>query len=566
MPGDSSSVNNKAKQQDTYDAIIIGSGISGGWAAKELCEKGLKVLLLERGGNIVHPNYPTATNDPWDFPHRSNLTLEEKRTHPIQSRHFSYREDNKHFYINDLENPYEETKRFDWIRGDIVGGRSLLWGRACYRWSDLDFNANLKDGHGVDWPIRYKDLAPWYDYVESFIGVSGQKENILQLPDGIFQPPFEMNVVEKVFKGKIESKYPDRKVIMQRTANLTKAVQGRGQCMARDLCHRGCPYGAYFSTNASTMPAAYATGNLTVRPHSLVRQVLYDEQKQMAKGVEIVDTETSQSMEFYARIIFLNASTVATTGILLNSISGRFPNGLGNGSDQVGRNLMDHHKGLSATATVEGFEDMYHYGRRPTSIYIPRFKNINKKETHFIRGFNLVGGASRGRPPMPDGIGASFKEAMTEPGPWHIYLGGYGECLPYADNRITLSKEKKNKWEQPILVINCEFKDNELAMHEDIGNTAREMLEFAGYKNIEIRNTISAPGNANHEMGTARMGHDPRTSVLNGFNQMHEVPNIFITDGSCMTSGSNVNPSLTYMALTARACAYVVKELKRMKI
>jgi len=566
MPGDSPSVNTKAKQQNTYDAIIVGSGISGGWAAKELCEKGLKVLLLERGGNMVHPNYPTATNDLWEFPHGLRLSVEEKRQHPIQSRHYSYREDNKHFYINDLENPYAETKRFDWIRGDILGGRSLLWGRICYRWSDLDFEANAKDGHGVDWPIRYKNLAPWYDYVESFIGVSGQKENIPQLPDGIFQPPFEMNAVEKMFKGKIESKYPDRKVIMQRTANLTKAVQGRGQCLARDLCHRGCPYGAYFSTNASTMPAAYATGNLTVRPHSLVSKVLYDEQKIKATGVEVVDIETNQLMEFYARIIFLNASTVATTGILLNSTSNRFPNGLGNGSDQVGRNLMDHHKGLSATAPVEGFEDMYYYGRRPTSAYIPRFKNIKEQETGFIRGFNFIVSASRGRPQMLDGIGASLKEAMTEPGPWGIYLGGYGECLPYADNRITLNNDKKNKWGQPTLIIDCEFKDNEKAMHEDMGDTAKEMLEATGFKNIQVKNDISAPGNANHEMGTARMGHDPKTSVLNSFNQMHEVPNVFITDGSCMASSANMNPSLTYMALTARACDYAVKELKRMNI
>ncbi len=566
MPGDSPSINNKAKQQNTYDAIIVGSGISGGWAAKELCEKGLKVLLLERGGNVAHPNYPTATKDPWEFPHRLHLTEEGKKKQYVQSRHYSYREDNKHFYINDQENPYEETKRFDWIRGDIVGGRSLLWARACYRWSDLDFEANLKDGFGVDWPIRYKDIAPWYDYVESFIGVSGQAEGIPHLPDGIFQPPFEMNAVEKYFKGKIESHYTDRKVIMGRTANLTKPVQGRGQCMARDLCHRGCPYGAYFSTNASTMPAAYATGNLTVRPHSLVNKVLYDEQKQRATGVEIIDTETNQAVEFYSRLIFLNASTVATASILLNSISPRFPNGLGNGSDQVGRNLMDHHKGLSATASVEGFEDMYYYGRRPTNIYIPRFKNVKRQDAPFVRGFHLAGSASRGRQLSYNGIGAGLKEAMTEPGGWHMNLYAYGECLPYADNRITLKQDKKDKWGRPIIVINCEFKDNEKVMHEDMGGTAKEMLEAAGFKNINISNELSAPGNANHEMGTARMGSDPKTSVLNGFNQMHEVPNVFITDGSCMTSGSCVNPSITYMALTARACGYAVKELKRMNL
>ncbi|MEO6730870.1 MAG: GMC family oxidoreductase [Ferruginibacter sp.] len=566
MPGESPSINNKATKQNTFDAIIVGSGISGGWAAKELCEKGLKVLLLERGGNVVHPDYPTATKDLWEFPHGLHLSQEEKKRHPIQSRHYSYREDNKHFYINDLENPYEETKRFDWIRGDIVGGRSLLWARACYRWSDLDFEANLKDGVGVDWPIRYKDIAPWYDYVESFIGVSGQAEGLPHLPDGIFQPPFEMNAVEKHFKQKIESHYSDRMVTIGRVANLTKPVQGRGQCMARDLCHRGCPYGAYFSTNASTMPAAYATGNLTVRPHSLVNKVLYDEQKQKASGVEIIDTETNQSMEFYARLLFLNASTVATTSILLNSTSHRFPTGLGNGSDQIGRNLMDHHKGISVSAEVDGFEDMYYYGRRPTNVYIPRFKNVKQKDAPFLRGYHLAAGASRNRPQTHEGIGVSLKDALQEPGGWQISMYGYGECLPYKDNRITLNRDKKDKWGRPLLTIDCEFKDNEKIMHDDMESAAREMLTAAGFKNITTRSLLSAPGNANHEMGTACMGRDPKTSVLNGFNQMHEVPNVFITDGSCMTSNSCVNPSITYMAITARACDYAVKEMKRLNL
>lgn len=552
--------------QNTYDAIIVGSGISGGWAAKELCEKGLKVLLLERGRNLVHPDYPTATKDPWEFTHRQNLTEEDKRSRFIQSRHYSYREDNKHFYINDQENPYTETKRFDWIRGDIVGGRSMLWARACYRWSDLDFEANLKDGHGVDWPIRYKDIAPWYDHVESFIGVSGNRDGIPQLPDGIFLPPFEMNVVEKQFKEKIESIYDDRKVIMGRTANLTKPVQSRGQCMARNLCHRGCPYGAYFSTNASTMPAAIATGNLTVRPHSLVNKVIYDEQKQRAAGVEIIDTETKKTEEFYARIIFLNASTVATTFILLNSVSSRFPNGLGNGSEQVGRNLMDHHKGISITALVEGFEDMVYFGRRPTPLYIPRFANIKEQTPGFIRGFHFGAGASRPRQAGDAVIGDELKEAMTEPGPWQINLYAFGECLPYADNRITLDPDKKDQWGRPIITINCEFKENEKKMHQAMIKTGKEMLEAAGFKNIEVSAEMSFPGNANHEMGTARMGHDPKTSVLNKYNQLHECPNVFITDGSCMTSSAVQNPSLTYMALTARACDHAVGELKKINI
>lgn len=565
MKQDSTFLNTKSKAKNTYDAIIVGSGISGGWAAKELCEKGLRVLLLERGGNVVHPDYPTALKQPWDFPHRLRLSEEDKRQQFVQSRHYSFREDNKHFYIRDQENPYTEAKRFDWIRGDVVGGRSLLWARACYRWSDLDFEANAKDGYGVDWPIRYKDLAPWYDYVESFIGISGQAEGIPHLPDGIFQPPFEMNAVEKLFKQKIEAGYPNRKVIMGRTANLTKPVKGRGQCMARDLCHRGCPYGAYFSTNASTMPAAYATGNLTLRPHSLVNKVLYDEQKQRATGVEVIDTQTNQVEEFYARIIFLNASTVATASILLNSVSTRFPNGLGNGSDQVGRNLMDHHKGLSARATVEGFRDKYYYGRRPTSIYIPRFRNLNGKDAGFLRGYHYGANASR-QTPQPDGIGIALKEAMSEPGDWQIGLWAFGECLPYPDNRITLDPDKKDQWGRPLLVIDCEFKENETLMHEEMGVMAAEMLETAGFSGINVRNEISFPGNANHEMGIARMGRHPKTSVLNSFNQMHEVPNVFITDGSCMTSCSCVNPSLTYMALTARACDYAVREMKLINI
>ncbi len=566
MSLDSLNINTEAKKQNTYDAIIVGSGISGGWAAKELCEKGLKVLMLERGSNVVHPDYPTATKDPWEFKYKFHLTNEDKEKHPIQSRHWSFREDNKHFYINDQENPYDETKRFDWIRGDIVGGRSLLWSRACYRWSDLDFEANAKEGIAVDWPIRYKDIAPWYDYVESFIGVSGQREGIPHLPDGNFLPPYEMNCVEKNFKEKIENHFTGRKVIMGRTANLTQPVKGRGQCQARDLCHRGCPYGAYFSTNASTLPAAFATDNLTLRPHSLVNKVIYDEQKQKATGIEIIDTETNSTVEFYSKIIFLNASTVGTAFLLLNSGSSRFPNGLGNGSDQVGRNLMDHHKGLSAIADVDGFEDSYYSGRRPTGIYIPRFSNLNKKDADFLRGYHFGGGAWRRKQNDSNEIGGPLKKVMAKPGGWQMSLYAFGECLPYTDNRITLNPNKKDKWGRPIVAVNCEFKENERAMNKDISKVAGELLETAGFRNINVRNTISFPGNANHEMGIARMGKDPKTSVLNAFNQMHEVKNVFITDGSCMTSSSCVNPSLTYMALTARACDYAVNEVKKSNI
>lgn len=566
MPGDSLYINSKAKKLNSYDAIVVGSGISGGWAAKELCEKGLRVLLLERGEEVVHPNYPTAMKDPWDFTHRLRLTEADRREQFIQSRHWSYREDNKHFYINDKENPYEETKRFDWIRGNIVGGRSVLWSRACYRWSDLDFEANAKEGIAIDWPIRYKDIAPWYDYVESFIGVSGSRDGIDHLPDGFFQPPFEMNKVEKYFKEKVEASYTDRKVIIGRTANLTQPVKGRGQCMARDLCHRGCPYGAYFSTNASTLPAAHATGNLTVMTGQLVNSVLYDEQKQRAVGVEVVNTKTNQPERFYSQLIFLNASTVATAFILLNSVSSRFPNGLGNGSDQVGRNLMDHHKGLVASADVPGFENWYYNGRRPTNIYIPRFRNLKHRNADFLRGYHYGGNAYRSQQETDGLIGAELKEKMIEAGPWKMNLYGFGECLPYADNRITLNRDKKDKWGRPLVVINCEFKDNEKKMNKEMEEALVEMLDRAGFTGIRSANRMSFPGNANHEMGIARMGTNSNNSVLNGFNQMHEVPNVFITDGSCMTSGSCVNPSLTYMALTARACDYAVKEMKRLNI
>lgn len=551
----------------TYDAIVIGSGITGGWAAKELCEKGLKVLMLERGRNVEHiKDYPTATTPTWELKHRGTLTPEDKKNNFIQSRHWSFREDNKHFFINDQQNRYQEAKRFDWIRGDIVGGRSLLWSRACYRWSDLDFEANLRDGHGVDWPIRYKDIAPWYDHVESFIGVSGSNDGIPHLPDGKFQPPFEMNVVEKYFKQQIESKWKERYVIMGRTANLTEPVKGRGQCQARNQCHRGCPFGAYFSTNASTIPAAYATNNLTVRPHSLVNRIIYDEQKQRATGVEIIDTQTKTTEEFFAKIIFCNASTVATAFILLNSTSNRFPNGLGNGSDQVGRNLMDHHKGLSVTAAVDGFEDSYYFGHRPASLFIPRFRNIKDTTKDFIRGYHFGASAYRATAQSNETIGAAFKESLCEPGQWQMGIYGFGECLPYAENRVTLDTTKEDDWGRPVVAIDCEFKENEKAMHEDMKLAAKELMEAAGFKNTVVNAAISFPGNANHEMGTARMGHDPKTSVLNKWNQMHEVPNVFITDGSCMSSSACQNPSLTYMALTARACDHAISELNKRNI
>jgi choline dehydrogenase-like flavoprotein len=559
-------LNLKAKLQHTYDAIVVGSGISGGWAAKELCEKGLSVLMLERGRPLEHPNYPNATKNPWELECAGRLTEADKQQNPIQSRHWSFRGDNIELYINDKENPYSETKRYDWIRGDIVGGRSVLWGRLCFRLSDLDFEANLKDGVGVDWPVRYKDISPWYDYVENFIGVSGQNEGIPQLPDGIFQPPMEMNCAELDFKEKLKKAFPDRFVTIGRVANLTQPVKGRGQCLYRNLCHRGCPYGSYFSTNASTLPAAFETGNLTLRPFSLANRIIYDEQKGRAIGIELIDTETNEVIEYYSKIIFLNASTLSTAQLLLNSVSPRFPNGFGNDSDQVGRNIMDHPKGAGANARVEGFEDTYYFGRRPTGIYLPRFINLRKRTTGYLRGFAYQGGASRGSwgsHVMSDSIGAELKDAVQTPGPWHIGLDGFAECLPYADNRVTLNTDLKDKWGRNTLTMNIEYKDNERAIHKHMAESAAEMLEAVGYKDVRMFQNLSFPGNTNHEMGAACMGRNPKTSVLNAFNQMHEVKNVFITDGSFMNSSGCVNPSLTYMAFTARAANYAASELKK---
>ncbi len=559
-------LNLNARKMNSYDAIVVGSGITGGWAAKELSEKGLKVLMLERGKTVEHPNYPTALSDPWDVPFGGRVTTEQKRQQHIQARHWSFRQDNHHFYINDLDNPYTEAQRFDWIRADVVGGRSILWSRQCFRWSDLDFEANLHDGYGVDWPIRYKDIAPWYDYVERFIGVSGNRDGIPHLPDGEFQPPMEMNCVERHVKEKVETAFSGRRVITGRTANLTRPLKGRGVCQYRNLCHRGCPYGAYFSTNASTLPAAFATGNLTLRSNALVNRVLYDELSQRASGVEVIDTETNTVVEYYAKVIFLNAATVATTFILLNSVSGRFPNGLGNGSDQVGRNLMDHHKCMGLSASLEGFEDQYYVGRKPTGFNIPRFRNITEQRGDFLRGYNHGGGASRAgwwSASSTGLIGAQLKEAATHPGPWGVGFTGFGECLPYADNRITLNTRQQDEYGRNTITVQASFRENEKAMQKDMVATAGEMFEAIGAKNIRLDGVMSFPGNANHEMGTARMGRDPKTSVLNGYNQMHEVPNVFITDGSFMTSSSSVNPSLTYMAMTARACDYALREFRK---
>ena len=567
MPGDSTNINNKAVAQNTYDAIVVGSGISGGWAAKELCEKGLKTLVLERGRNVVHvKDYTDTSKDPWELMHRGETTQQDRINSPIQSRVYAWNEVSKKFFVNDLENPYGQVKPFDWIRGNHVGGRSLTWGRQCYRWSDVDFEANANDGHGVDWPIRYKDIAPWYDYVEPFVGISGSIENLPQLPDGKFLPPMEMNCIEKQVADRIRKNFADgRRMIIGRAANHTAKVGDRGSCQYRNKCHEGCPFGGYFSSNSATLPAAAKTGNMTLRPFAVVEQVLYDKDKKRAIGVRILDTETMLTEEYYAKIIFLNASTLGTTHILLNSVSDVFANGFGNSSEQVGHNLMDHHYGVGAQGESDDFSDQYIFGRRANGIYIPRFRNINQatKQKNYVRGFGYQGGGNRGRVNIDDGIGAAYKESLTEPGKWSFGIGSWGEHLPYYENKVTLSKDKKDKWGLPVLDIDCEFKENEMAMRKDMKESAVEMLEKVGLKNISSYDNAPAPGFCIHEMGTARMGLNPKTSVLNGNNQMHDVKNVFITDGACMTSSACQNPSITYMALTARACDFAVKELKK---
>lgn len=558
---------------NTYDAIVIGSGMSGGWAAKELCEKGLKTLVLERGRMVRHVlDYPNMNHEHWDFEHRGGLSHEDRQKHHIQVRSGFVGEGNKHFVINDLENPYTEVKRFDWIRGNQVGGRSLLWGKHCYRWSDLDFEANAKEGIAVDWPIRYKDIEAWYTYVEKFVGISGEKLGLSHLPDGHFLPPMEMNCIEKHVRKSIEKNFPGRHMTVGRVAHLTEPLNGRGTCQYRNRCSRGCPYGAYFSSNAVTLPAAEKTGNYTIRPHSMVHSILYDEQTNRAKGVVVIDTETKQTTEYYARVVFCCASTIASTQILLNSTSRRFPTGMGNDSGELGHNLMDHHYRVGAGGVYDGFEDQYYKGRRPNGIFIPRFVNLDEKTRNpkFLRGYDYQGGGSgRGdwsRGINQEGVGASFKDALFKPGGWGMSLMGFGECLPYHENHLRLDPERKDQWGMPIIVIDAEFKDNEMKMREHMKADAAEMLERAGLKNIVTFDNIGGIGVGVHEMGTARMGRDPKTSVLNAHNQIHAVPNVFVTDGACMTSASCVNPSITYMALTARAVDFAVEELKNKRL
>ncbi|MGV3768278.1 MAG: GMC oxidoreductase [Chitinophagaceae bacterium] len=561
-------INNRAQETNTYDVIVVGSGISGGWAAKEFAEKGFRTLLLERGRNVEHvKDYPTASLNPWEFEHRLVNPEKEKTENPVQST--VYDESNKHFFVSDKDHPYIQNDPFHWIRGYQVGGRSLMWGRQCYRWSDLDFEANAKDGVGVDWPIRYKDIEPWYTYVERFVGISGSCEGLPHLPDGDFLPPMAMNALELQFKEEIKKKFPDRLVTIARLANLSRGWNGRGPCQYRNLCSRGCPFGGYFSSNSATIPVAMATGNLTLRPFSIVAEVLYDKENKRAKGVRVVDTETKESTEFFAKVIFLNASTIASAAILLHSKSDAFPEGMGNGSGQLGRNLMDHHFRIGAEAQYEGLMDQYYVGRRPGGIYIPRFRNVSEatKRTDYIRGFGIQADAERrswyDTVKHTDGFGKDFKEKLISPGIWTMWMGAWGETLPYAENKVTLDGNKTDKWGIPLVKIDFSFRDNEKAMRKDMKESAMEMLHEAGLKNVTGFDYSSVGGDCVHEMGTARMGNDPKTSVLNKWNQLHEVQNVFITDGSCMTSSACQNPSLTYMALTARACDYAVSEMKK---
>ncbi len=569
------------KTNETFDAIVVGSGITGGWAAKELCEKGLKTLMVERGRPVEHrKDYVGEGVKPWEMSNRGkvNYQLVEDQ-YQIQKKCYAFNDATKHFFGNDRDLPYStpDNKPFSWIRGNQLGGKSLIWHRQSYRWSDLDFNANAVDGHGVDWPIRYKDVASWYSYVERHAGISGAVENIPVLPDSVFLPPFEFNQVELAFKKKIEETYSDRKLIMGRCAHLSKPAphhieQGRMQCQTRDECQKGCSFGAYFSTQSSTLPAALKTNNLRIATNAIVQSVIYDAKTKRATGVRIIDSETLETREYFAKIIFLCASTLGTTQIMLNSTCETFPQGIANSSGVLGHYLMDHLYSCGASGRVEGFENEYYSGRRPTGPYMPRFRNVLEKHPTFVRGYALNGGAYRERWADfndVEGFGVDLKQRIKNAGGWRFHLQGSGEMLPRYENQVSLHPTKIDKWGMPQLHIDCSHSANEIKMREDIADTAAEILRAIGVKDVvKFNHTIDEwpIGLSIHEMGTARMGKDPKTSVLNGHNQAHDVPNLFVTDGACMTSCAWQNPSLTFMALTARACDYAVTQLKRGKI
>ena len=556
---------------EKYDAIVVGTGVSGGWAAKELCENGLKTLVLERGRMVKHiEDYPTMHMDPWDMRHGGASSQEILKDYNKQSR-WGINETTRHFYNKDSDHDYDEIKPFDWIRGTQVGGRSLIWGRQTYRWSDLDFEANSKDGFGVDWPIRYRDIEPWYSYVEKYIGISGEALNLPQLPDSHFLPPMELNCVENHLKESIANSHNDRLLTIGRVAHITNGIKegsNRTSCQYRNRCNRGCPFGSYFSSNSSTLPAAEATGNMTLRPNSIVAEVLYNKKTQKATGVRIIDSITKESIEFNSKIVFLCASSMASTAILMQSKSSRFPNGMGNDSGELGHNIMDHQLGSGASGKYDGFKDQYYAGRRPNGFYIPRFRNLgnDNKKVDFLRGYGYQGGASRrgwNESVAELAYGKDFKKEVLKPGDWSIGMGGFGEVLPYHENKMFLNYEKLDQWGLPKIVFDAEFKENEIKMKEDWKVQAAEMLENAGFKDVNINDSNAPIGKGIHEMGTARMGKDPKTSVLNKHNQVHSVSNVFVTDGACMTSSANQNPSLTYMALTARAANHAITELKK---
>lgn len=552
----------------SFDAIVVGSGISGGWAAKELTEQGLKVLMLERGRNIEHiTGYVNALKAPWELAHRDRITNTIREEHAVATRDTFIHEANADYWVRDRESPYVEDKPFNWFRGYHVGGRSLMWGRQSYRWNEFDYEANLREGVGVDWPVRYEDMAPWYDHVESFAGVSGSLEGLRQLPDGKFLPPMELNCVEKAVAARIRERYAGaRRLIIGRVANLTRAKEGRDSCQYRNKCDLGCPFGAYFSTQSSTLPAAVKTGNLVLRPFSIATRVLYDRDRRRALGVEVLDAETRQTYEFRSRIVFLCASTLNTAWVLMNSATDVWPDGLGSSSGELGHNLMDHHFRVGATGEVEGFDDRYYFGRRANGFYIPRFRNLFGDRRGYRRGFGYQGGAGRlgwQRDVAELGIGAPAKQALMEPGPWTIGMSAFGEILPDHRNRARLDRDRRDAWGLPVLAMDCELRENEAMMRRDMANDAAEMLEAAGVKAVKPVDMGYTFGQGIHEMGSARMGRDPRTSVLNAHNQVWDAPNVFVTDGACMASSSCVNPSLTYMAMTARAAHFAVGAMKR---
>jgi len=558
-------------QSTQFDAIVVGSGISGGWAAKELTEKGLRVLLLERGKNVEHvKDYVNATKDPWEYPHRGGRTRAMEEAYPVLKRDYPLNEKNLDWWASDKDSPYTEARRFDWFRAYIVGGRSLLWGRQSYRWSDFDFESNAKDGIAVDWPIRYADLAPWYDYVERHAGISGSREGLPQLPDGQFQPAMPLNCGEQLIADRLAKHFGGRRrIIPGRCANLTQPLPGRVQCQYRDACWLGCPFGGYFSTQSSTLPAAMATGKLTLKPWSIVGEVLYDKDQKRATGVRVLDAVSNQWTDYQARVVFLCASTLNSAWILMRSATGVWPGGLGSSSGELGHNLMDHHFRAGASGDIEGLTDKYYHGRRPNGFYVPRYRNLSGEKRDYLRGFGYQGGAGRdgwSRAVAELGVGAAFKDAMSQPGGWNVGATAFGEMLPNHANQVSLDQTRKDKWGLPVLKIDCGYGENERLMRKDMMNDMAEMLEACGVKNVHTYDSGSFPGMGIHEMGTARMGRDPKTSVLNPHNQVWDAPNVFVTDGSCMVSTACQNPSLTYMALTARAADYAVGAMNRREL